>query len=359
MLEAQGGNGVKKPTLNDVAAAAGVSYATADRVLNARGGVAAKSEARVREAIRRLGYVRDIHAANLSRRRIYAFRFLLPPGDHGFFRLLREALAVEAPSRRLDRVEVSLQTSPAFDPEALAEALEAIAPEDCDGLALVAAESPRVSAALARLRRRGVFVAALVADAEPEARDVYVGVDNLGAGRTAGRLIRLGHRGRKGLVLATLGSQAARDHRDRLAGLSRVLAEAPALDALPPLETGDDPARMRDLVAAALASATPPTAIYSMGAGDRGLIEALERVAPERRPVVVVHELTPYSRRALESGLIDAAIDQRPAREIALALDALKALADGRPPAPGFGAIAPAIHLKDNLPPEDAGALFP
>ena len=39
------------PTLSDVARAAGVSYATADRVINNRGNVADKSIAKVREAV--------------------------------------------------------------------------------------------------------------------------------------------------------------------------------------------------------------------------------------------------------------------------------------------------------------------
>ena len=42
---------MRNPTLLDVARAAGVSYATADRVLNGRGGVAVKSVQRVRQAI--------------------------------------------------------------------------------------------------------------------------------------------------------------------------------------------------------------------------------------------------------------------------------------------------------------------
>ncbi|MDD2869287.1 LacI family DNA-binding transcriptional regulator [Neomegalonema sp.] len=343
---------MKKPTLHDVAAAAGVSYATADRVLNARGGVAEKSEIRVREAIRRLGYVRDIHAATLSRRRRRAFRFLLPAGDHGFFARLRAALLAERLRLAADRIEIALQEFPPFDAEALAEALEALAPEDCDGLAVVAAESPRAARALARLKAGGVPVVALVADAGPEARDVYVGVDNLGAGRTAGRLIRLAHRGgRRGLVLPILGSPTARDHRDRLEGLRQVLAEEPQpLTALPALEARDDPDRMRELVRAALREDPPPTALYSMGAGNRGLVEALREAAPERRPMVVLHELTPHSRKALEEDLVDVVIDQKPAREIAAALAALRSLAEGRAIPAGLGAITPALHLKDNPP---------
>ena len=55
-----------KPTVHDIAREAGVSLATVDRVLNARPGVRQITVARVQEAIRSLGYVRDLTAANLA-----------------------------------------------------------------------------------------------------------------------------------------------------------------------------------------------------------------------------------------------------------------------------------------------------
>jgi LacI family transcriptional regulator len=56
---------------------AGVSLATVDRVLNrpsrrARG----DDRARVEDAIARLGYVRDVAAANLAKRRTYPLVFV-------------------------------------------------------------------------------------------------------------------------------------------------------------------------------------------------------------------------------------------------------------------------------------------
>ena len=91
---------MRNPTLHDVARAAGVSYSTADRVLNGRGGVAVKSVQRVRQAIEDLGYRRDITAANLSRRRSYRFAAWIPQGDHGFFSAIRRAFAWPSNSSR-------------------------------------------------------------------------------------------------------------------------------------------------------------------------------------------------------------------------------------------------------------------
>ncbi|MGJ8625220.1 MAG: LacI family DNA-binding transcriptional regulator, partial [Yoonia sp.] len=66
------------PTVHDVAKTAQVSLATVDRVLNNRGGVSAKAEARVKAAVAQTGYVRNLAAANLSRRRVYKFCFVVP-----------------------------------------------------------------------------------------------------------------------------------------------------------------------------------------------------------------------------------------------------------------------------------------
>ncbi|MGO7428896.1 LacI family DNA-binding transcriptional regulator, partial [Rhizobium ruizarguesonis] len=48
-----------RPTVHDIAAAAGVSLATVDRVLNQRPGVRNVTREKVETAIRELGYARD------------------------------------------------------------------------------------------------------------------------------------------------------------------------------------------------------------------------------------------------------------------------------------------------------------
>ena len=67
-----------KPTVHDIAKEAGVSLATVDRVLNRRPGVRTATVARVQAAIDKLGYVRDLSAANLARGRLYRLAFVLP-----------------------------------------------------------------------------------------------------------------------------------------------------------------------------------------------------------------------------------------------------------------------------------------
>ena len=80
------------------------------------------------------------------------------------------------------------------------------------------------------------------------------------------------------------------------------------------------------------------------------MLESLPRDRP--RPIVVLHELVPHSRRALERGLIDIVIDQRPEDAVARVVEGLRLLADKRELA-RTDPILPTIYLADNLPASD------
>ena len=70
-----------RPTMNDVAATAGVALKTVSRVVNDEPGVNAATAERVRRAIDRLGYRRNEGARVLRRGRAFASR-----NDSGFIR---------------------------------------------------------------------------------------------------------------------------------------------------------------------------------------------------------------------------------------------------------------------------------
>ena len=71
-----------RPTVKDIAKNAGVSLATVDRVLNGRLGVRKSTIESVFKTIDEIGYVRDIGAANLARKREYKLAFVLAEGDN-------------------------------------------------------------------------------------------------------------------------------------------------------------------------------------------------------------------------------------------------------------------------------------
>jgi len=344
-----------RPTVHDIAAEAGVSLATVDRVLNNRPGVRGVTRDKVERAIATLGYVRDVAAANLAKSRSYPLVFILPEGDNTFMRGL--AAEVEAAKARsaVERTAITVLSVPAFDAAALAAALEKARALGPAGVAVVAIDAPEVVAAVDRLREDGIAVVTLVSDLPGSSRDHFAGVDNIAAGRTAGSLMGRFLGGREGPVAIVAGSMLVRDHRDRLEGFSAAMAEsAPGRRLLPVVEGHDDPTEVEQLVSKLVADHADLAGIYSLGAGNRGLITALEKAGRQRDVCAIAHELTPHSRRALSCGTLDALLNQDAGHEVRSAVRVLKARADGLAVIGAQERIRIEIFLKDNLPVEPA-----
>lgn len=319
-----------KPTVHDIAKEAGVSLATVDRVLNARAGVRGQTVERVQAAIARIGYIRDQSAANLARQRQYRFAFVLPDGPSQFIETLRAAVTEATGAQVADRTEARIFAAPVHDPHAVARLLESLSPQEFEGVAIMVPETPQVRDAVAHLKAAGMAVVALVSDLPNSGRDHFVGINNLAAGRTAGVLMGRFHGGKPGKILIAAGSLLARDSIERRLGFDSVMAESfPGLKVLPSLESHDDPQRMGRIVTAALTSNPDVTGVYSLGAGNRPLLEALRAAGRRADLVVILHELTPLTRAGLESGEVDAVITQNTGHLVRSAIRVLRAKCDG------------------------------
>jgi LacI family transcriptional regulator len=340
-----------RPTIRDVATEAGVSLATVDRVLNHRSGVRAGTIQRVEAAVSRLGFVRDMAAANLSKRRGYRFVFLIPRGPNSFMRGLEARVVAEGERLRAFRVVVEVVDVPPFDGEALARALDRLDPAEISGVALVATDAPAVREALDRLAAADVPIVTLVSDVPLFPRNRYVGIDNVAAGRTAAALLGRFIGPRPGRIAVVAGSMLLRDHVERRMGFEQVMrAEFPELTTLPVIEGRDEAAITRDALAELMASEGGIVGLYNIGAGNRGVIELLDAVPARDRPVVIAHELSVHTRAALRAGLIAAIINQDAGHEARSALRLLRAYADKAPIVEEQERIRVEIYLRDNLP---------
>ncbi len=343
---------LKFATLLDVARSAGVSYATVDRVVNGRGGVAQKSVVRVQDAIEKLGYERDETAANLARKRVYRFHFLLPDDSNDFFRALNAALRSHQNQSNLLRTRFNATRVPAFSEAAIVAALDGIDPAKTDCVCVVAFDTPIVVAAVRRAKARGLKIVTLVSDIAATERNDYVGIDNLVAGKTAGRMMGLAHTSRAGCVLPIIGANRAHDHTQRLHGFRDLLqTHFPSVHLLDPVKSHDEALTIHHVLSDAWDAHPNLTGVYNVGAGNDGLIDWVSGIAPMNRPVMVIHELLPNSRAALEAGLIDAVIDQKPHEAIGEALRIMRQLVDAQAVTQDSPLITPAIYLCENLPP--------
>ncbi|MBP7002704.1 LacI family DNA-binding transcriptional regulator [Amaricoccus sp.] len=333
-----------KATARDVAAAAGVSPATVDRVLNGRGGVAPEKERRVLEAARRLRLDRalDQRAARTLRVAV-----LIQPRENPFHAAVQAAF--EAANRDFPHLNMQFRIShiaPA-EPARTARAIAALAPEH-DALVLCSAQDDGIAAAVARVTAEGKPVIALATDIRGGGARTYVGPDNRQAGRVAGDLMGrlLGPGGGEVVMIAGMLSMAG--HEERETGFRAVLgARYPRVRLLEVLQSLEQGRRAGDLVFAALKAHPGIAGVYNASAGAQPVVDAI-RAAGRSGVVFVTHELTEERRQLLREGRIDAIIDQNPELEVRTAVEVIAAHF-GRLDAPPPATVTPVrIYMREN-----------
>jgi LacI family transcriptional regulator len=119
---------------------------------------------------------------------------------------------------------------------------------------------------------------------------------------------------------------------------------------LPALEGRDDTQRCRVVAEKLLADQPNLVGIYSVGAGNRGIADALEAAGRARDVIFIAHELTDFSRRHLINGTMAAIINQDPGHEARSAGRILLARCINQPVIDDQERIRIDIFLRDNLP---------
>ena len=339
-----------RPTTRDLAKAAGVSLATIDRVLNDRPNVSKKAARQVNEAIERIGFVRNLAAANLARSTTYRFRFVLPQAGDQYLREIMNEITAVNDALKSEMVTASIAQIPIEDPHLVANHLASLDRSKAEGVAIMAPESPQVRDALHRLVERGIHVVRLLSGDEQTAGTDFVGTDNRAAGATAARIVGRFCRKQAGSIMVISETMRAQDSIERRLGFDNVINEAfPHLTVLPSLETHADLERTRRIVAKTLEHHADIVALYVMSSEARAPITCISEFLSLEEIVVVAHERTPFSVAGLLSGDIDAIIAQNPGHAVRSAVRLLRARTDNREPVRAQDQLRVEILLKDNL----------
>ncbi|MBB5575804.1 LacI family DNA-binding transcriptional regulator [Rhizobium paranaense] len=310
---------MKKARLIDIAAAAGVGIATVERVLNERGGVKPHTAEKVVLAAKRLGYKGVI--PNLYRGTIRIEVILVRPESPFFSRL----------NRAFERIAASLDSSITVhrtfveenDPEKFAAHISNSAIRR-HALIVVALDHPKIRESLDKARKAGIEVVQIVSYAEGR-DDVFVGIDNYAAGRTAGFYMSRMLRPTAGSIVAICHSWAYQIHKERIRGFSDYLAAYgnPAHQFSEVVFGFDDDVRSAEALTQALRRGTDVAGIYNAGGANLGVGSVLQRYQrqQEREFIWIAHELNDETRRFIVSGLMTLVLDQAPETQARRALD--------------------------------------
>lgn len=299
----------RRPTIQDIAAEAGVSVATVDRVLNGRLKVREETARKVSEAAHRIGY----HATNLIEQRLRAD---LPELRMGFVLQKEKQAFYQTLAAEIDR---AVRTAPGIRGRALIEFASSQSPSEVaeimagmrgrvDAVAAVAVNHHQVTEAVLRLKDGATPTFALFNDFAQGERLNYIGLNNLKVGRIAAWMLATAAR-KPGKIAIFVGGHRWHGHELRETGFRSYFRESKpqfqVLDTLVNLET-------RQLTYEAtldlLARHTDVVGLYLAGGGMEGAIQALREVRQPGQVALVVNELTPESRTALSDGYLTMVI---------------------------------------------------
>lgn len=304
-------------TNKEIAHQAGLSLATVDRVLHGRDHVRAVTRERVRAAADELE--RQHAASQLGGARVTIDIVMQAP--ERFSSAVRKAFEEELPLVRPATFRARFHLAEVMDEREIVALLRAIARRGTQGIVLKAPATSAIAACLADLAARRIPVVTYVTDVAAPLRLAYVGMQNERAGATAAYLLSRMAPQHPTRVLVTLSSREFEGEDSRRAGFARYLAQhAPHL-AMTTVSDGFGVNRATGvLISQALAAYPDIACVYSIGGGNRAIIEAFAE-AGRSIAVFAAHDLDRTNTELLKSGRVSFVIHhsfRQDARRVAL-----------------------------------------
>ncbi|MCW0001543.1 LacI family DNA-binding transcriptional regulator [Pararhizobium sp. YC-54] len=291
--------------------AAGVSVGTVDRVINARGSVQPETEALVMHWARELRLDRALHQRPT---RILRLGVLLLNRSDPFLEALVRGLQKAVLDYRYLNLQVRVFEYGKLDARHIVEKISMVE-QTCDGVAINAFDDPAIRLRLAEFtRHKPVFT--LISDLPDLDRIAFIGASGQAEGRVAGELMArfLGPAG--GQILLISGPGSFLGHGNRELGFRTVLMDRfPSCTVCKSLQSFEDKRIIRRQVSLMLKQHPEISGVYNTSVGSEEVGDALSDLGREHSTVFITHELTEENRRMLQSGILDAVIDQDPIGE--------------------------------------------
>ena len=294
-----------RPTINDLALAAGVSVSTVNRVLGGSVNVRSPTVNLVKDAAERIGFygLGAIRSQIIARKPKLRFGFLLHQSTRIFYKNMGLAMQAEARSTQSHDIESVIVHAEDLSPQFLASTLLELG-ESCHAVAVVAAVHPLISQAVDTLEQNKVPVVALISQLAATGSISYVGPDNWKAGRTAAWAVANLSK-TPGKVGILVGNHRYRGQEMNEAGFRSYFREyAPEFTLLEPLSTFETSAVAEEMTEKLLAENPDMKGLFVAGGGISGAMNALRASGRADKIITVAHQLMNNTHAGLLDGTI-------------------------------------------------------
>ncbi|MFD1981499.1 LacI family DNA-binding transcriptional regulator [Mesorhizobium newzealandense] len=341
---------ISRPTIRDLASAAGVSVATVNRVLSGVAGVREPTREAVRAAAEAIDFygVGAIQSRNAAARQRFRFGVLLLQPHRPFYQLLAEALRSAAANVDAD-VDIKVEHLEDLSPENTASRALALA-QTCQAICITTAVHPTVTHALETIQSTGVPVFGLISQLSATGQFPYIGLDDWKVGRTAAwAFANVCHApGKLGILM---GNHRYRNQEMNESGFRSYFREhAPEFVLLEPLSTFESSAIAHEMTERLLREHPDISGLYVSGGGITGVMAAVRASGWAGKLVVVGYELMDVTRAALLDGTLTLVIAHPLRRLAAATVDSMIRAVKGSADPSSYTSVVPfEIFTKENI----------
>ncbi len=216
-----------------------------------------------------------------------------------------------------------------------------------DGLAISSVSSDALGPVIDRVLKAGIPVVTYNTDNPNSKRLAFAGQDLVQSGREAGKLMAKVLDG-KGKVVITTIDAAAQWSLDREKGAREALKDSPGIEVVKTLNTGTDPQKIYSEIENAMLADSSVTGILSLECCSTPAAGAwVQRNNKTGKIKVVGFDLLDQTVQLVQSGDIQATIDQAPEKQGFEAVDLLVKFLHGQPIDSMDTGVG--IYTKDNI----------
>ena len=298
-----------RPTIRDLAQAAGLSVATVNRVLSGAANVRQPTRQQVQDAATRIGFyglgaIQSRVAAALPRLR---FGFLLLQPHRPFYQNTARAIRAANSAVTDAEIEVQIEFLEDLSPQNTATRALALA-QTCDAISITSAVHPQVLQAIEQIQGTGKPVFGFISQLSPSGQVHYVGLDNWKVGRTAAWAVMMMCKA-PGKIGILMGNPRFRNQEMNEAGFRSYFREfGRDFTLLEPVPTFEAAAVAQEITEKLVRDHPDLAALYVAGGSITGVLAALQGFRRREEMVVVGYELMDVTRAALLDGTMTLAI---------------------------------------------------
>lgn len=337
-------------TIKEIAALAGVSRGTVDRVLNHRGSVNPETAERIEQIAKELDYKPNVAGLVLAaqKRRLKLGVILFSPENPFYVDVLAGVNDKAEELAGYNCTVIVKQISSGVEEQL--QAIDELLEEEINGLALAPYNDDRIRARINELFDQGIPVVTLNTDIENSKRIAYVGSHYTRSGSTAAGLMHLMTHGDIHIGIVT-GSSNILCHTERIAGFTETLKPYRSnMHITEIIEVHDDEIESYEKTTRLLTEHPEINALYFAAGGVYGGCRSVKNLKRLDNMCIIAYDLVPTTRELMKKGTIAAVICQQPKIQGSKPLSLLFTyLTTGELPEKEENYVAVDIRIRENI----------